>query len=225
MANYVDITVLVDRSGSMTNIKKAMESGFDEFVNGHKALPTTRLTLIQFDSQNPYQVDCEARPILDAPRLSIDPRGMTPLLDSLRMAIDNTGNRLRQMAPESRPDKVLFVIITDGQENASIRTTKPQIKDMITRQNRDYNWQFVYLGANQDAIAEAAKYGINQDMAITFSADAFDTRYKMRGMTANTLCYASSAGTDIKKLAFDNDQRKQATTEADVDKLDPARLP
>src|SRR5688572_22144100 len=98
----------------MDSIKTAMESGFDEFLAEHRKNPSTRLTLVQFDNHNSQDVVYTARPIVEAPRLSIDPRGMTPLFDALCTAIDRTGARLAAMPERDRPSNVLFVIITDG---------------------------------------------------------------------------------------------------------------
>lgn len=100
MADYTDITVLLDRSGSMASIKAAMESGFNEFLQQHRAVPASRLTLVQFDTDNPQEVVYLAKPITDAPSLDLTPRGSTPLLDALCRAIDATGNRLKAM-PET----------------------------------------------------------------------------------------------------------------------------
>lgn len=208
MKNYADITVLLDRSGSMQSIRAAMESGFDEFVGQHRQNSSTRLTLIQFDGVNDQEVLYTARPINDVPRLSIDPRGWTPLLDALCKTIDATGSRLRSVSERDRPNKVLFVVITDGQENRSKTYTRRDVKERIDRQRGAYSWEFVYLGANQDAIAEAATFGIPHTHAITYSHDSFAALNTMRGMARNTANYVSTGSTDA--LNFDDKQRKEA---------------
>ena len=113
-AQYTDITILLDRSGSMDILKIPMESAIDEFLLAHKKVPSTRVSLIQFDNNNPQDEVYIDRAVGDVPRTVIDPRGTTPLLDALCFAIDNTGRRLDQKPESSRPDQVLFVIITDG---------------------------------------------------------------------------------------------------------------
>jgi uncharacterized protein YegL len=226
LKDYADITILLDRSGSMVSIKDAMESGFDEFLNEHKKVPSTRLTLIQFDSSNNQEVVYTARPVAEAPRLSIDPRGMTPLLDAFCLAIDRTGDRLSAMRQEERPNKVLFVVITDGQENASFKYGRNDVKERVTRQQGSYNWQFVYLGANQDAIAEAATFGIGAANAMTYTADVMRSRSAMKSVAVNTLCYASTGIAST--LDFADSQRLDASTEDPAEvlkKLDPGRLP
>ncbi len=108
------------------------------------------LTLVQFDSVGIDTV-LESKPIRDVPALSeatYEPRGGTPLLDALGQTINRTGSALSAIPESVRPDKVVFVIITDGQENASQTFTKEQIQGMIELQEGTYKWNFVYLGAN-----------------------------------------------------------------------------
>jgi uncharacterized protein YegL len=208
LKDYADITILLDRSGSMVSIKDAMESGFDEFLNEHKKVPSTRLTLIQFDSSNNQEVVYTARPVAEAPRLSIDPRGMTPLLDAFCLAIDRTGDRLSAMRQEERPNKVLFVVITDGQENASFKYGRNDVKERVTRQQGSYNWQFVYLGANQDAIAEAATFGIPQASAMTYAASAAGTGETFRSLSRASLSYTTGMTKGVD--AFTDEERQRA---------------
>lgn len=208
MKNYTDITVLVDRSGSMKQIKNAMESGFDEFLMQHQANPKTRLTLIQFDGQNSQEVIYTATPIKEAARLNLQPRGWTPLFDALCTAIDNTGSRLSAMREADRPNRVLFVIITDGLENASTSFKRADVRQRIEKQNGTYNWQFVYLGANQDAFAEAESFGIPQAMAANFAYSHRGAAAGIRGMTSNTVAYSNTG--DANNLKFTKKQREEA---------------
>lgn len=223
MANYTDITVLLDRSGSMVSIKSAMESGFKEFLLQHRAVPTSRLTLVQFDTDNAQEVVYLARPIVDAPDLDITPRGGTPLLDALCRAIDATGARLKAMADADRPERVLFVIITDGQENASHEFTREKVRERVTAQTNIYRWQFVYLGANQDAFAEAASFGIPVGQAANYAASAAGTQNMMRAMTSNTVSYTSGRSSAVPDFA--DDQRDAAMDADDLKKRgkQPAR--
>jgi hypothetical protein len=174
--DYTDITVLLDRSGSMAAIASDTVGGFNAFVKDQASEPgECRLTLIQFDSQDFQQVDFCAIPIAEVVPLSkntFSPRSSTPLLDALGEAIDNTGRRLAEMAEDRRPSRVVFVVITDGLENASRLRTRDQIFHMIRDQEEIYKWDFIYLGANQDAIAEAGGIGIGSDKALTYVADS-----------------------------------------------------
>jgi uncharacterized protein YegL len=214
MANYTDITVLLDRSGSMQSIKSAMESGFDEFINEHKAIPTTRISLVQFDGVNPNDVIYTARPITDVPKLNLQPRGWTPLYDAACLAIDETGNRLRAMKEADRPDRVLFLIITDGEENTSKRFGQADVRDRITRQGNTYSWQFLYLGANQDALLVAKHIGIDLNRAITYGYNSSDTKNSMRGLAINTVAFASGSG--VGSLDWTDTQRSEANSGGDL---------
>ncbi len=220
---FTDVTVLVDRSGSMRSIKREMESAFDEFLLAHRAVPTSRVTLIQFDSDNPQEVVYLARPVGEAPRLEIDPRNLTPLLDALATAIDNTGKRFEAMPEADRPDQVLFVVITDGAENASREFDRRAVGERIERQQRQYGWQFVYLGANQDAIAEAAKIGIRIEDAIAYAASPVGTRNVMRSVSANTVAYASRESDSVR--AFNEQDRLKAMDPDEQDKKKKGKKP
>lgn len=191
MANYTDITVLLDRSGSMESIKAAMESGFDEFLTQHRTIPTTRLSLVQFDSQQPCDVVYEERPITDAPRLELLPRSMTPLRDAICLSVDMVGRRLHAKNEADRPNKVLFLIITDGLENASSRYTVEDVKQRIKRQTNAYQWEFVYLGANQNAIVEAGKLGMDLKKALTYDVNRIDQTWNL--LASNTAKYVGTA--------------------------------
>ena len=174
MKDATHIAVLLDRSGSMGAVKDETISGFNYFLKEQKAVGDNAFfTLVQFDSESTDVVH-EARPVRDVPDLNQDtyqPRGGTPLLDALGATINSTGKTLAAIPEANRPDKVVFVVITDGEENASHKFTKIQVKEMIDHQTAKYNWQFVYLGANQDAFAEAGAVGISMANAADFAAD------------------------------------------------------
>lgn len=177
----------------MASIQSAMEEAYGEFLAKHKEVPSTRITLIQFDSQNDQSVQYLNVPIAAAEPLNLQPRGSTPLTDAFCKAIDNTGKRLADMTPASRPDQVLFVVITDGQENASKTYRRSDVQSRVTKQTNDYKWQFMYLGANQDAIREAQTYGIAQDWAMTYAASAGGASASMNAMIGNSVSYTSNS--------------------------------
>src|SRR3990167_1463313 len=213
LSPHTDITILLDRSGSMSAIKGAMESGFDEFLSAHRETPTTRLSLIQFDATQPYDVVYLERPITDAPKLDLHPRGMTPLNDALCRTIDETGRRLRDKRTEDRPNRVLMLVMTDGLENASKKHTATDVKHRVNTQTGQYNWEFVYLGTNQDALLEAEKLGISRSKAVWFNVNRVDDTLKL--LASNTANYAAlsptaSAGVASITLDWSELQRKQA---------------
>lgn len=194
MKDATHIAVLLDRSGSMSSVKDETISGYNAFVKEQRgAGDNASLSLVQFNSQGIDALQ-EFTPIKSVPDLNGDtfqPRGMTPLLDALGKTICSTGKSLEAIPEDNRPDKVVFVVITDGQENASHEFTKSRIKEMIEHQSSRYNWQFVYLGANQNAFTEASHVGIKMDNAADFvgaaTADAF------RATSSNVANYRKTA--------------------------------
>ena len=172
LKNETDVTVILDRSGSMETIASDVIGGFNRFLTDQRRQPgDCRLSLVQFDDQ--YEVVYVARPIADASRLTektFQPRGSTALLDAIGRTIDTTGTRLAALPEAERPNRVLVVIITDGEENASVDYTRDQVFGMISSQQDVYGWSFLFLAANQDAIAEAAKVGIGAQQSMNFAA-------------------------------------------------------
>lgn len=177
--NYTDITVVLDRSGSMSAIREGTISGMNKFIDDQKDVPGDGCwSLILFDDQ--YEVVYSHRPQSQVPKFTEEtfvPRGNTALIDAVCRTIDDTGARLAAMPEEDRPDKVLMVIMTDGLENMSNIYARQYIKahpdykgskpgtmamaERIAHQRNEYKWAFAFLGANQDAIAEATSYGMS----------------------------------------------------------------
>lgn len=169
-SDLTDITVVLDRSGSMATCREEAENGLNAFIDKQKAEPgEAAFTLVQFD--NEYEAVHSAVPIKDVPKFTLVTRGMTALLDALGRAINETGARLSAIAEAERPGLVVFVILTDGQENASHEFKRPQVREMLERQERDYQWKFIYLGANQDAFAEAGGLGISTAAAANYNTN------------------------------------------------------
>ena len=179
--NLTDITLVVDRSGSMQAIRADAEGGVNAFIADQARQPgEALLTLVQFDTN--YDFVHSGIPVKQAPKYELVPRGATALLDAVGRAINETGARLAKLPENDRPGLVVFVVMTDGQENSSLEFTKSQIKQMIEHQQSAYNWQFTFLGANQDAFAEAEAMGMALAGAANFSADKVDGA--LRGTSA-----------------------------------------
>ena len=175
--DLTDVTLVLDRSGSMSSVKAATIEAFNSFLESQcRGEGSANLSLVQFDDR--YEPLYAARRIAKAPLLtdrSYQPRGCTALLDAMGKTIVETGRRLSQMREHKRPGTVIFVTLTDGLENASREFTLGRINEMIREQREKYSWQFVFLGANQDAIATAAQMGVGADQAMTFAASAAGT--------------------------------------------------
>lgn len=159
--DLTEIVFILDRSGSMSSRKNDAEGGMNSFIAAQKELPgEANLTLIQFDDQ--YETVYKG-PLRNAPQFTLIPRGWTALNDAIGRAIEETGTRLREMKEESRPGLVIFVILTDGEENSSREYSTEKIKSMIQHQESKYSWKFTYLGANQDAFAVGGSYGMTSN--------------------------------------------------------------
>ncbi|HEV7473630.1 MAG TPA: vWA domain-containing protein [Pyrinomonadaceae bacterium] len=210
MKDATHIAVLLDRSGSMESIKAETISGFNFFLNEQKKSGANAgLTLVQFDTQA-TEVVHENRPIQSVPELTAEtyqPRGGTPLLDALGETIISTGRTLEVIAEMNRPDKVVFVIITDGQENSSHKFNKAQVKEMVEHQTNVYKWQFIYLGANQDAFAEAGNMGIAVGQAANFTPANLPAAFAVA--TENVAAFRRS--NDVASLRYSDEQRQRMT--------------
>jgi hypothetical protein len=179
-----EIAFILDRSGSMESIASAAISGYNEFLKAQKAtkddqgnlIPST-FSLILFDHE--YTRLCHRVDIQDAQPLTsktYEPRGTTALLDAMGRTIDEIGVALAALPESERPSKVIIAILTDGAENASQDYSLADIHKRISEQTSKYSWEFLFLGANQDAIATAAAIGIHAHQAATFVAESGDVR-------------------------------------------------
>jgi Mg-chelatase subunit ChlD len=216
MKDATHIAVLLDRSGSMGSVKDETISGFNDFLKEQKAAgENASFTLVQFDSESTDVVH-EAKPVRAVPDLNEDtyqPRGSTPLLDALGQTINSTGRTLAAIPETNRPDKVVFVVITDGEENASHQFTKKQVKQMIDHQTEKYDWQFIYLGANQDAFAEAGAVGISMAKAANYSPASMKSAFA--GTSLNVAEYRRTGRAS--SLEYSDEQRGRMMEE-DQDK-------
>jgi uncharacterized protein YegL len=163
--NYTHISFVLDRSGSMQSMLNDAIGGFNAFLAEQQAFPgEATFTLAQFD--NIYELIYPFANLQDVKPLTKEtfvPRGSTALLDAIGKCIIETGKHLAATPEPARPEKVLFVILTDGEENSSREFDLHKINELITHQQDVYQWQFIFLAANQDAIASASRLGI--DMA------------------------------------------------------------
>jgi uncharacterized protein YegL len=169
--NLAEIVCIVDRSGSMNAIREDAIGGFNSFLDEQKEQPgEAQLTLVLFNHH--YELIHEARDIQDVAYLdkgSYTPQGMTALLDAVGRTIDDVGQRLADTPEAERPSTVIVSILTDGRENSSSDYTKTRVREMVERQQEKYSWEFIYLGANVDAFAEAGALGIPEAKTANFA--------------------------------------------------------
>jgi hypothetical protein len=206
---HSEIIILMDRTGSMWSIKEDMEGGFNVWIDEQKEVEgTASVTLLQFDSEG-KDVVYSGLDLEDVPPLQIEPRNCTPLYDAIMWAIP-----IAEQRASENPDHIFFVIITDGLENASREATSGMVADKIKEMTDKAKWNFVFLGANQDAILSARDIGIKMGNALTYTADSFYCASVYTALSANmsaTRGMASGSGWD----AFTDDQRNQTVKKED----------
>ena len=188
MKNKTDITIILDRSGSMASVKDDTIGGFNNFLSEQQKVEgEASLSLIQFDDQ--YEVVYEDKDIQVAAPLTeatFQPRGSTALFDAVGRTVNSIGRRLAALPEEMRPDKVLVVIMTDGFENASREFNAAAVSEMINHQRNVYSWEFMFIGANQDAVLSAREIGIPAAAALTYAANSDGTEI-VYGMVAEKI--------------------------------------
>ena len=176
--HYTEIAFVLDRSGSMESCQQAAIDGFNRFLDEQqKTEGRAKLTLVLFDDE--YLVPVRSLPVQEVLPLNDKtyvPRSMTALLDAVGRTIDELGEQLSTLSDAQRPGQVIVAILTDGLENASEKYTWADIAARIKHQTQTYKWTFLFLGANQDAIATAAQLNIASANSATYVADAAGSR-------------------------------------------------
>lgn len=169
--NLTEIIFLLDRSGSMAGLESDTIGGFNAFVEKQSQMEgKVVVTAVLFDDE--YEILWNGIDAAGAKLTSKEyfARGMTALLDAIGKTIMDVGYRLSITEKDKRPEKVIFVITTDGLENSSIEYTYKKIKELIKHQQEKYNWEFIFLGANIDAAAEGESIGISRENTHCFKA-------------------------------------------------------
>jgi uncharacterized protein YegL len=202
--NSTLIVKILDRSGSMSTIQNDMIGGFNTFIAQQKKIPgECKVSLYQFDYNysfsNVVEVIYENRPLQSVPELTTEtfvPRGSTPLYDAVAFVIKSVGEQLAALSEEDRPEKVLVVIITDGEENASREWKPEQVKQMIEHQQNTYKWEFVYLGANQNAWTSGGHLGVKASSTLGYVASSGGTDAMWGSLSDKVGKYRSTLGAE-----------------------------
>lgn len=183
---YTAIMLLVDRSGSMGDIKEAAQQGINEFLAAQRNAGDLRtgdlrtVRLAHFDDR--YELLHESTPAAVVPEFKLNPRGTTALLDAIGKSIVEFAAELDEIPDVDKPKHIILAIMTDGKENDSTEYTWPLVKKLITTYRDEHGWEILYLGANQDAIATAAGMGIRRDQAMTYAATDRGTKMSTRAV-------------------------------------------
>ena len=219
-----DITIILDRSGSMECRRADVIRGFNDLIAEHKALPgKARLSLVQFDHE--YEPVHDSVRLADVPDLNIDtyePRGTTALLDAVGRTITATEARLAARAKkrakkDKSPDatRVIVVVITDGLENASTDHSLDDVRKSIARLERDAGWSFVFMGAGLEAFGQAAGMGLSAERSLRMGTSGEAVRHSFRRISgrlvvARRLVVDAPAEAVRDALEFSDDDRREA---------------
>lgn len=175
--DLTELVFILDRSGSMRGLEGETIYGYNTLLEKQKKEPGNAVvTTVLFD--NEYELLHDRVNIQDIGPITdkeYNVKGFTALLDAAGKTVNNIGNALKNTVEAERPENVMFVIITDGLENASREFDYEKIHKMIEHQKSKYNWEFIFLGANIDAVAAAGRFGIGKDRAANYHADSVGT--------------------------------------------------
>lgn len=187
--NITELVFILDRSGSMAGLEGDTIGGYNAMLQKQRELPgEVRVTTVLFDDKVEVLHDrIDLRAISPITEKEYFVRGSTALLDAVGMTISKIGNVQKHTAPEYRADKVLFVIITDGMENASREYDYDAVKHMVERQKNRYGWEFIFLGANMDAAKTAVRFGVSANRAQSYHADSRGAQLNYR-VVAKAAC-------------------------------------
>ncbi len=203
-----EIVFILDRSGSMSGLEGDTIGGYNSMLarqkkEGGEAI----LSTILFDDLTEVLHD---RIAIDEVERITDKeyyvRGCTALLDAVGGAIHHIGNVHKYARDEDRPEKTLFIITTDGMENASRNYTYDRVKKMVKRQKKKYHWEFIFLGANMDAIEVAGRFGVPPSRAVRYECDSEGTQLNFEVMSKMVSCARASDSAEMMEEAFDSDE-------------------
>lgn len=203
------LVFLLDRSGSMQAIKSDVEGGFAAFIEEQRsATGECTVTLAQFDTA--YEVVYRNVPLEEVPALNLQPRSSTALLDAMGRLITDVSAELAALPDEERPGTVIVAIMTDGQENASSDWTRPAIKALVQMHTNQSDWQFLYMGADQDAVEVGTGLGVQSHQSLTYSKGK--SRDAMAAASVNVRSYRNAKSFDpaASMPEFSNMQRAAA---------------
>jgi uncharacterized protein YegL len=193
-----ELVFLLDKSGSMSGLEADTIGGYNAMLKKQQAIEgECRITTVLFDHGYELlhdRIDIRAvRPISEK---EYQVGGSTALLDAIGRTIHKIGRVQKQTAEDYRAEKVMFVIITDGEENASLEYTAEKVRALIARQKAEYGWEFIFLGANIDAVQTAGRFGIAPDRAVDYLADSEGTKLNFKAMASAAAAFRETGTVD-----------------------------
>ena len=196
--NITELVFILDRSGSMAGLEGDTIGGFNAMIEKQKKQEgECYVSTVLFDDVS--EVLHDRIKLCDVPKMTDQEytvRGCTALIDAIGGAIHHIGNVHKYARPEDVPAHTMFVITTDGQENASHRYSSDKVKSMIERQKEKYGWEFLFIGANIDAVETAARYGLSKDRAVNYKADGKGTKILYESVAMAVGCVREDAPLD-----------------------------
>ena len=212
--NLTEIVFILDRSGSMSGLEGDTIGGFNSMIEKQKnAEGEALISTVLFDNISEVIHDrVSVQNIKPMTREDYTVRGCTALLDAIGGAIHHIGNVHKYARAEDVPEHTLFVITTDGMENASHRYSSEKVKKMIERQKEKYGWEFLFLGANIDAVETARHFGISEDRAVNYHSDSEGTQLNYEVLSEAICSVRCSAPLDAnwkKRIDEDYESRKK----------------
>jgi len=200
---HSELVLVVDRSGSMSLIASDMSGAMKEIIQKQKkSKEEVLVTYVRFDTQ--YEEVFHEKNIDEIDGFNLDPRGATALLDAIGKTINTFERRFNHKDEKDQPSKVLFIIITDGEENSSREFSREQAFEIIEKVKRDHDWGFTFIGANQDSISEGSSLGIARGSSLNFAASGQGVK-KMRNSVSNYVSDYLSVGS----ASYDEDETKE----------------
>ncbi len=176
--DLVEIVLIIDKSGSMSNISQEAEQGINKLIEDNQKAPgLCNITLVDFSDT--VDIQYNGALINEISQYHHKPEGFTKLNDAIGMTIDMVGTRLSKTEEKDRPSLVLVNIMTDGQENASKEYSSQRIREMIKHQEEKYNWKFNFMSAGLDAIRQASNLNLDGLKSMAFDPNNISAVYKM----------------------------------------------
>ena len=211
--NLTEMVFILDKSGSMFGLEKDTIGGFNGMIEKQrKAAGEALVSTVLFSSDSRVIHDrVDIRKIEPMTAAQYQVGGCTALIDALGGAIHHIGNVHKYARPEDVPEHTVFVIMTDGMENASHRYSSDEVKAMVSRQKKKYGWEFLFLGANIDAVETARRYGIQEDRAVTFHNDSVGTQLNYEAVSdavSQVRCSMPLGGSWKKRIEDDFENRE-----------------